>query len=89
MICTIPASPIESDNVSGDVTETYIQIVTSGGRRIPVHANILASASTVFESLIDRPRKHPSSEKSIPILGVPCDAVEGFVGFLYSGKNKD
>ncbi|KAI3777643.1 hypothetical protein L1987_47444 [Smallanthus sonchifolius] len=86
MICTRPASLTESDNVSGDVTETYIQIVTSGGRRIPVHANILASASTVFESLIDRPRKHRSSEKSIPILGVPCDAVEVFVGFLYSGK---
>lgn len=85
-MCRRPASPSESDNASGDCTETYIQIVTSGGRRIPVHANILASASTVLESMIDRPQKHRSSEKTIPILGVPCDAVEVFVGFLYSHK---
>ncbi|KAI7748846.1 hypothetical protein M8C21_024933, partial [Ambrosia artemisiifolia] len=84
-----PASPTESNDVSGDVTEIYIHIVTSGGRKIPVHANILASASTVFESIIERPRKHRSSEKSIPILGVPCNAVEVFIGFLSSGKCTD
>ncbi|KAK9054563.1 hypothetical protein SSX86_025642 [Deinandra increscens subsp. villosa] len=87
MMCrSLPAPPTKSDEVSGHITEIYIQIVTSGGRRIPVHANILASASTVLEGIIDRPRKRRSSEKSIPILGVPCDAVEVFVGFLYSGK---
>ncbi|KAI3785822.1 hypothetical protein L1987_44948 [Smallanthus sonchifolius] len=85
-MCRRPASPTESENVSGDSTEIYVQIVTSGGRRIPVHANILASASTVFESIIYRPRKHRSSEKTIPIAGVPCDAVVAFVGFIYSGK---
>ncbi|GJT51119.1 BTB/POZ and TAZ domain-containing protein 1-like protein [Tanacetum coccineum] len=85
-MCKSPASPTKSDNVSKDSTETYVQIVTSGGRRIPAHANILASASTVLESIIDRPRKHRSSEKTIQILGVPCDAVEVFVGFLYSSK---
>lgn len=85
-MCKRPASPKDSDNVSKDSNETYVQIVTSGGRRIPAHANILASASTVLESIIDRPRKHRSSEKTIQILGVPCDAVEVFVGFLYSSK---
>ncbi|KAL8230568.1 hypothetical protein R6Q57_000346 [Mikania cordata] len=77
-MCRRPASPTGSDDVSGESTEIYIQIVTLGGRRIPVHANILASASTVFEAL--------SSEKTIPIAGVPCDAVVVFVGFLYSGR---
>ncbi|KAJ0755175.1 putative chromatin remodeling & transcription regulator BTB-POZ family [Helianthus annuus] len=85
-MCRRPASPSDSVNASGDSTETYIQIVTSGGRRIPVHPNILASASTVLESIIDRPRKHRSSEKTIPIVGVPCDAVVAFVGFIYSGR---
>lgn len=47
---------------------------------------IQASASTVLKSIIDKPRKHRSSEKTVPILGVPCDAVEVFVGFLYSNK---
>ncbi|CAH1423246.1 unnamed protein product [Lactuca virosa] len=85
-MCKRPASPTESDNASGEPTDTYIQILTSGGRRIPAHANILASASTVLKSIIDKPRKHRSSDKTVPILGVPCDAVEMFVGFLYSNK---
>lgn len=85
-MCKRPASPTDSDNASGEPTDTYIQILTSGGRRIPAHANILASASTVLKSIIDKPRKHRSSEKTVPILGVPCDAVEVFVGFLYSNK---
>ncbi|KAL4584852.1 hypothetical protein LXL04_009462 [Taraxacum kok-saghyz] len=85
-MCRRPASPTESDNASGDPTETCIQIVTSGGRRIPANANILASASTVLRSVIYRPEKNRSSEKTIPILGVPCDAVEVFVGFFYSNK---
>ncbi|XP_076938768.1 BTB/POZ and TAZ domain-containing protein 1-like [Bidens hawaiensis] len=85
-MCRRPASPSESDNGSVDTSETYIQILTSGGRKIPVHANILASVSTVLESLIDRPRKHGGSEKSIPIVGVPCDAVVAFIGFIYSGR---
>ncbi|KAI3499508.1 hypothetical protein L1887_35309 [Cichorium endivia] len=85
-MCRRPTSPSESNDASGDSTETYIQIVTSGGRRIPAHAKILASASTVLESIIYRPRQQRSSEKIISILGVPCDAVEVFVGFLYSNK---
>ncbi|TXG51356.1 hypothetical protein EZV62_023880 [Acer yangbiense] len=67
-------------------SEPDVQILTSGGRRIPAHASILGSVSPVLESIIDRPRKHRSSEKLIPILGVPCDAVSSFVGFLYSSR---
>ncbi|KAA8542191.1 hypothetical protein F0562_023343 [Nyssa sinensis] len=79
----------ETYQTSGEMTEPDVQIVTSGGPRIPAHASILASASPVLESIIDRPRKHQSSEKTIPILGVPCDAVAVFVGFLYSSNCTD
>ncbi|KAH9776549.1 BTB/POZ and TAZ domain-containing protein 1 [Citrus sinensis] len=66
--------------------EPDVQILTSGGLRIPVHASILVSASPVLENITDRPRKHRSSEKVIPILGVPCGAVSSFVGFLYTSR---
>ncbi|KAI3512849.1 hypothetical protein L1887_20169 [Cichorium endivia] len=90
-MCRIPAPhpDHESDHVSGGSVETIVYILTSGGRRIPAHAKILASASPVLESVIDKPRKHWSSEKTIPILGVPCDAVEAFVRFIYSNKCSD
>lgn len=87
-MCRSPVSPPhhESDHVSGGSVETIVYILTSGGRRIPALAKILASASPVLESIIDRPRKHRSSEKTIPILGVPCEAVEVFVRFIYSNR---
>nr|XP_043617428.1 BTB/POZ and TAZ domain-containing protein 1-like [Erigeron canadensis] len=87
-MCKRPGSFTEPDNnVSDDSAETYIQIVTSGGRKIPVHTNILASSSTVFENIIAKPRKkNRNSEMTIPILGVPCDAVVVFVRYLYSNK---
>ncbi|XP_024973014.1 BTB/POZ and TAZ domain-containing protein 1-like [Cynara cardunculus var. scolymus] len=87
-MCRSPASPTEheSDHVLGGSVETIVYILTSGGRRIPANAKIMASASPVLESIIDRPQKHRSSEKTISILGVPCDAVDVFVRFLYSTK---
>ncbi|KAJ6375444.1 hypothetical protein OIU77_000431 [Salix suchowensis] len=66
--------------------KTDVQILTSNGLRIPVHTGILASVSPVLENIIDRPHKHHSSEKIIPILGVPCDAVSSFIQFLYSSR---
>ncbi|GFZ11967.1 BTB and TAZ domain protein 1 [Actinidia rufa] len=72
-----------SDYMSGDLPDTDVEIVTSGGLRIPVHRSILASASPVLESTVDRPRKHP---RTIPILGVPCEAVAVFLRFLYAAK---
>ncbi|KAG8652634.1 BTB/POZ and TAZ domain-containing protein 1 isoform X2 [Manihot esculenta] len=49
-----------------------------------------ASVSPVLGNIIDRPRKHRSSERIIPILGVPCDAVVALVRFIYSSRcNED
>ncbi|XAR50273.1 hypothetical protein NMG60_11004554 [Bertholletia excelsa] len=78
--------PTFSDHVSSELPEADVHIITSGGSRIPAHRSILASSSPVLESIIDRPRKHRSSERTIPILGVPCEAVAVFVRFLYSNK---
>ncbi|CAN0900884.1 BTB/POZ and TAZ domain-containing protein 1 [Linum grandiflorum] len=63
-----------------------VQILTSGGLRIPAHTAVLAAASPVLESIIDNPPKHRSSDRIIPILGVPCDAVIVFLRFLYSSR---
>ncbi|KAI8543838.1 hypothetical protein RHMOL_Rhmol08G0250600 [Rhododendron molle] len=70
---------------SGEFPEADVEIVTSGGLRIPAHPSILASASPVLESIIDRPRKH-GSDRTIPVLGVPCEAVSVFIRFLYAPK---
>lgn len=71
---------------AGEMPEADIQIITSGGRRIPAHSTVLAAASSVLESILVRPQKRRSSEKTIRILGVPCDAVSVFVQFLSSFK---
>ncbi|KAL2515456.1 BTB/POZ and TAZ domain-containing protein 1 [Forsythia ovata] len=72
--------------VAGEIMEPDVQIITSGGRSIPAHSRILASASPVLEHLIARPQKRRSSDRKIPILGVPSDAVSVFVQFFYSSK---
>lgn len=78
-------SPTNSD-LRRELPESDVRILTSDGLRIPVHSSILVSVSPVFESIIDRPRKHRRSERVIPILGVPRDAVVSFVRFLYSSR---
>ncbi|KAL3716789.1 hypothetical protein ACJRO7_008374 [Eucalyptus globulus] len=75
-----------ADPFRRELPEPDVWILTSGGLRIPAHSGILASVSPVLENIIDQPRKHRSSERVIPILGVPCDAVWAFVGFLYSSR---
>ncbi|KAL1203968.1 BTB/POZ and TAZ domain-containing protein 1 [Cardamine amara subsp. amara] len=74
------------NNVSYDLVETDVQIITSGRRRIPAHSGILASASPVLTNIIEKPMEihGGSSKRVIKILGVPCDAVSVFVKFLYS-----
>ncbi|KAJ9677963.1 hypothetical protein PVL29_022753 [Vitis rotundifolia] len=79
----------DSDQISGEIREPDVYIVTSGGLRIPANASVLASVSPVLENILDRPRKYRRSEKIIPILGVPCDAVLAFVRFLYSSRCTD
>ncbi|XP_072974511.1 BTB/POZ and TAZ domain-containing protein 2 [Typha angustifolia] len=66
--------------------EADVEIVTSGGRRIPVHSGVLASASPVLESLLDR-QKHGNPSRVIAINGVPFDALEAFVRSLYSSRS--
>ncbi|KAL8143985.1 hypothetical protein V2J09_017017 [Rumex salicifolius] len=75
-----------SDLFSGELPEPDVHIRTSSGLRIPVHSSILAMASPVLENIMDRPPKHRRSERVIPILGVPCDAVCAFVRFLYTSR---
>ncbi|XP_010519532.1 PREDICTED: BTB/POZ and TAZ domain-containing protein 1-like [Tarenaya hassleriana] len=71
--------------------EPDVDIVTSGRRRIPAHSGILASASPVLKNIIERRTKRHGGgggggKRVIKILGVPCDAVSAFVGFLYSSS---
>ncbi|OMP09209.1 Zinc finger, TAZ-type [Corchorus olitorius] len=74
---------------ASELPEPDVEILTSGGLRIPAHSSILAMVSPVLENIIDRPLKHRSSERVIPILGVPCDAVAAFVGYLYSSRLRE
>lgn len=77
---------ISAVSFAPELPEPDVQILTSGGLRIPAHSSILAMASPVLENIIERPLKHRSSERVIPIVGVPCDAVSAFVGYLYSSR---
>ncbi|KAE8720497.1 BTB/POZ and TAZ domain-containing protein 2 [Hibiscus syriacus] len=77
---------ISAVSSASHLPEPDVHILTSGGLRIPAHTSILAMASPVLENIIERPRKHRSSERVIPILGVPCDAVSAFVEYLYSSR---
>ncbi|XP_021909008.1 BTB/POZ and TAZ domain-containing protein 1-like [Carica papaya] len=79
-------SPTSTDVLSPESPEPDLRILTSGGLRIPAHSSVLASVSPVLQNVIERPGKRRSSENVIPILGVPCDAVSAFVGFLYSSR---
>lgn len=91
-MCRSPVTPLvhDSDHVSPQSDEDIVYILTSGGRRIPAYSKILASASPVLESIIDRPRKKQNPQKTISIIGVPCDAVEAFINFLhYSRCNEE
>ncbi|MCD9558987.1 BTB/POZ and TAZ domain-containing protein 1 [Datura stramonium] len=73
-----------ADGLHGEneIAEADVHVITSGGLRIPAHSNVLAAASTVLDSILEG----RSSERTIRILGVPCDAVSVFIRFLYSFK---
>ncbi|CAN1136524.1 BTB/POZ and TAZ domain-containing protein 2 [Linum perenne] len=74
------------DDIYRNLPQPDVHILTSGGLHIPAHIALLAMASPVLESIIDNPPKHRRSDRIIPILGVPCDAVVAFIRFLYSSR---
>ncbi|XP_023001280.1 BTB/POZ and TAZ domain-containing protein 1-like [Cucurbita maxima] len=89
LYCNFPAtvvSHIVTSSIFRELPEPDVQILASGGLRIPAHSGILASISPVLEQLIDRSRKKRSAEEVISIVGVPSDAVVSFVRFLYSSR---
>ncbi|CAN0890386.1 BTB/POZ and TAZ domain-containing protein 2 [Linum grandiflorum] len=77
---------LAGDDSSPDSPPPDVQILTSAGLRIPAHAGVLAIASPVLENIIDNPPKNRSSDRVIPILGVPCAAVTVFIRFLHSSR---
>ncbi|CAD6228602.1 unnamed protein product [Miscanthus lutarioriparius] len=72
-----------------------VDVVTTGGRRrIPAHSSVLASASPVLGSILER-RLQKDRESGKPgrsvirIRGVTDDAAAAFVRFLYAGRCGD
>ncbi|KAM7272392.1 hypothetical protein ACFE04_027055 [Oxalis oulophora] len=76
---------IITPSFAGDrcLPEPDIHILTSSGHRVPANSGVLASMSPVLENAIDWSNNY---EKVVPILGVPCDAVFAFLGFLYTAR---
>ncbi|GAB2289435.1 hypothetical protein Dimus_023744 [Dionaea muscipula] len=84
---TPPITAAFFDHIPAYLPEHDVRIVTSDGLSFPAHSSILGSASPVLESILDRPQKHRRrTEKVIPILGVPYDAVSAFLSFLYTSR---
>ncbi|KAF3613899.1 BTB/POZ and TAZ domain-containing protein 2 [Capsicum annuum] len=77
------ASDANGIHGGNEMAESDVQIITSGGLRIPAHSNVLSTASRILENILVGPQSY---EKKIRILGVPCNAVSVFVQFLYSFK---
>lgn len=90
MTGNLHTSPVFSDSLAGDLPESDVVVLTSGGVRIPAHCHCLAMASPVLDSILEKPKRdRKTGEKVIPIFGVPCDAVSAFVRFLYSSSCND
>ncbi|KAK9090259.1 hypothetical protein Sjap_023436 [Stephania japonica] len=68
-----------------------VRIVTPDGLCVRAHSSVLASASAVFEKILDRLHRSRSvaDDKTIPFHGVPSDAVVAFIGFCYTSKCGD
>ncbi|KAK8944031.1 BTB/POZ and TAZ domain-containing protein 1 [Platanthera guangdongensis] len=81
----IPANPNDFGLFCEAAADFHV--VTSGGRSIPAHSRVLASASPVLEKMIVQQCKKGRSGWAIQIPGVPCDVVIDFLRFLYAGKS--
>ncbi|KAL5222934.1 hypothetical protein ABZP36_027647 [Zizania latifolia] len=83
----------EAPRAAGDAAAD-VDVVTSGGRRrIPAHSSVLASASPVLESILQRRLKRDrdgggkAGRAVVRIRGVTDDAAAAFVRLLYAGSS--
>ncbi|XP_074577609.1 BTB/POZ and TAZ domain-containing protein 1-like [Curcuma longa] len=77
-----PTSGGGGDNIGSSAD---VRILTSGKRRIPAHSCVLAAASPVLKSLLEKAEtRSDGGVITISILGVPHEAVNAFLRFLSS-----
>ncbi|KAG8078808.1 hypothetical protein GUJ93_ZPchr0007g3201 [Zizania palustris] len=91
-MCVAPRAA--GDAAAAAAADVYV--VTSGGRRrIPAHSSVLASASPVLESILQRRLKRDmdgggkagTGRAVVRIRGVTDDAAAAFVRLLYAGSS--
>ncbi|XP_062229135.1 BTB/POZ and TAZ domain-containing protein 1-like [Phragmites australis] len=82
----------EAPRVDGCGAGADVDVVTTGGRRkIAAHSSVLASASPVLGSILERrlQKDRASGKAVIRIRGVTDDAAAAFVRLLYAGRCSD
>ncbi|EEC71998.1 hypothetical protein OsI_04853 [Oryza sativa Indica Group] len=90
----------EGVRAAGDAAAAAdVDVITSSGRRrIPAHSTVLASASPVLESILQRRLKKERDAAGgggkvrravVRIRGVTDDAAAAFVRLLYAGSSGD
>ncbi|XP_051140610.1 BTB/POZ and TAZ domain-containing protein 4 [Andrographis paniculata] len=72
------------DRLFDEAYRADVSIQTDGGGVIYAHASILGISSPVFEAMLKRSNRWDRRRRSIPIHGVPPEAVCIFIRYLYS-----
>ncbi|XP_062207810.1 BTB/POZ and TAZ domain-containing protein 1-like [Phragmites australis] len=91
-MCEAPRAGCGDGDATAPAAEFDVDVVTAGGRRrIPAHSSVLASASPVLGSIMQRRmQKNRDSGKAgravIRIRGVTDNAAAAFVRLLYAGR---
>ncbi|KAF8755778.1 hypothetical protein HU200_011247 [Digitaria exilis] len=91
-MCEAPRPPCAA---AGDAAAADVDVVTTGGRRrIPAHSSVLAMASPVLASILERRlKKDRESGKAgrsvVRIRGVTDAAAAAFLRLLYAGRCGD
>ncbi|KAJ9562502.1 hypothetical protein OSB04_007662 [Centaurea solstitialis] len=87
--CCVSAAASESwDRLFDDAYRADVSIYTSGDDIIYAHSSILGLASPVFRGMFNRKRRS-NKPFSVPIRGVPAEAVRVFIRFLYSSRYEE
>uniref|UniRef100_A0ACD5XGJ9 Uncharacterized protein n=2 Tax=Avena sativa TaxID=4498 RepID=A0ACD5XGJ9_AVESA len=91
----MPEAPRPDGGAAATLAPADVDVVTTGSRRkIPAHSSVLASASPVLESILQR-RLQRVKESGKPgrvlvrIRGVTDDVAAAFVRLLYAGRRGD